>query len=208
MLPACSGSKIVQPLNKSQWQASASFGGPLISSNSNTEITPLGSLSAAYGFKQNITGFASWHWGSYLEKVDQYDVGYTQELLQPFSIIPGITYTAQANLFFKSGFENFKFYPQLDINAYWILPNKDFVYTGMSNWFELSQKKAHNQTQEHHWLPGLHAGYSKYLGIYSANLEMKYLMPLQKDESKLINFINLNNRGALALFFSVSRSFK
>ena len=208
LLSGCSGSRIVQPLNQSEWQVSGSFGGPLVDKQGKEEFIPLSSVSAAYGFKQNLTGFASWQLSSYLANVYQFDAGYSHEILHPFYLQPGITYTPQLNVFYQHGFENFKLYPQLDVNAYWLLPNKDFVYTGLSNWFELSQTKAHGQPQDNHWLPAIHAGYSKYLNNYSATIELKYIDPLKKASSNIINFTNYNNKGAFGLYFSVAYRIK
>ena len=207
LLPACSGSRIVQPLNKSDWQVSANFGGPLISNDNKTEITPLSSITGAYGFRQNITGFASWQWGSFLYDNYHFDFGYTHEILQPFSIQPGITYTVQANIIYKEAFSNFKLYPQVDINAYWILPNKDFIYTGFSNWFELSQTKAHGVNQENFWIPNLHAGYTKFLDKYSAGIEIKYIAPFETESKNLVEFVNIGDKGAIGVYFSLARNF-
>ena len=208
LLSACAGSRVVQPLNKSQWQASLSFGGPLLTNkDQQTEITPMSSISGAYGFTQAITGFSSWQIGSLQNEIYHFDAGFTHELIPPFSIRPGITYSGIANLLSESGSWKTRLYPQVDINAYWLLPNKDFFYTGMSNWFEFSSKKAHSQTQEHHWLTSFHIGYTKTIKQYSANLEAKYLAPFNQSEEQLIDFVNLGNRGAIGLYFSVSRKF-
>ena len=209
LLSACTGSRIVQPLNQSQWQLSASFGGPVLEdSNQNTRIVPLSAVSLAYGLRQNLTAYAGWHTGSYLNDINHVDLGYTQELLQPFAFRPGITYSLQANLFSQQGLENFRFYPQLDINAYWILANKDFTYVGVTNWFETNTVKAHHQRQTKFWFPALQAGYSKNLGKYSATVEAKYILPFDQEQKQFVDFLNFNDRGAIGIYFSVARTFK
>lgn len=208
LLSACAGSRIVQPLNKSQWQASMSFGGPLLKNKQDqTEITPLSSVSVAYGVKQSLTAFGSWNAGSYyLKDIYHFDAGFTHEIVQPFYVRPGITYSGIINTFTGKG--GSKFYPQLDINSYWLFPNKDFIYVGMSNWFELSADKAHGQAQNDQWLNAFHLGYNKNIGAYSANLETKYIAPFATSEENVIEFVNIGNKGATGIYLSFSRKFK
>ncbi len=207
LLSACATSHIVQPLNKSQWQVGLEFGGPLIHQNQQTKITPLTAVNGAYGITQKVTGFASWYPSSYLNDVFQWDAGITQELLAPFSIRPGITYSGALNLFSTTRIDKVRVFPQLDINTYWLLPNEDFVYLGLSNWFDLSRQKAHGVSQENHWFTSLNLGYTKRFKPYAFTLEGRYLAPLHKPEENLVDFVNFHQRGATGLYFSVSRVF-
>lgn len=209
VLSACSSSRIVQPLNQSQWQTTVSFGGPLIKdSQDQVKIVPLSSITGAYGITQSITGFASWHLGSYLKDVYHIDGGLTQELVPPFSIRPGITYSGMLNLFSSTDTGSTRLFPQLDVNAYWILPSEDFVYLGLSNWFELNQKRAHNADQEHHWFTSINAGYTKKYKPYSATLEARYLAPFKESREEIIHWLNVEDRGSIGLYLSFSRTFQ
>jgi len=198
----------VQPLNKDQWQVAASLGGPIIKKDSRIEPIPLSSVSVAYGVSQTLTAFTGIHPGTTAYGVYHMDAGFSHEILAPFNIQPGITYSVDLHAFMDRQESQFKLYPQLDINAYWLMPiRNDYFYLGLSNWFELATKKAHERNQETHWIPSLHTGYTLQYDNYGFTLEMKYLAPLTNNQNLLVDYYSPSKNGSLAAYLSMSRKF-
>lgn len=198
----------MQPLNKNQWQVAASVGGPVIEKDSRIEPIPLSSVSAAYGVSQTLTAFAGIHPGTAVYGVYHVDAGFAHELLAPFNLQPGITYSVDLNAFMDRQDSQFKLYPQLDINAYWLMPYRnDYFYVGVSNWFELATEKAHKQKQETHWIPSLHTGYTLQYDSYGFTLEMKYLAPFTNNQNLLVDYYSPSQNGSLGAYISMSRKF-
>ena len=210
LLGGCSSSPIVQPLNKGQWQASLNAGGPIVKGdNDNTSPVPLSSASLAYGFSQTTTGYAGAGITSQFHDVNQFNIGFTHELIAPFAYQPGISFSPQLNIFQDKRGPDSQFYPQLDINAYWLSYfRNDYFYLGISNWFDLSSTRAHQQKQNTHWLPAIQAGYTFQGDRYGLNLEMKYIAPNKNNENNLIEYIGIKNQGVIGLYLSLSRKFR
>lgn len=209
LLCACSNNRIVQPLNKNQWQASASIGGPMVSQSDKYNPVPLTSISAAYGYTRSTTLYTGYHPTTAYYGIDHLDLGYAQELIRPRLRTPGLSYALTLNTFRHRSEGDFKFYPQLDVNIYWLLAfRKDYTYIGISNWVELARKKAHDEPVSTHWIPAMHAGYTLQANRWSYNLELKYLAPLTNNQDLLVNYYSPTNKGALSLYFSISRKFK
>ena len=207
-LNGCASSRIVQPLNQGQWQATLSAGGPIIQGTDTTLPLGFSSASVAYGASQNTTAFAGMGLSTEARDIHHFDAGITHELLTPFDYQPGITVTPQFNVFRDKGGKDTLFYPQFDINAYWLSTFRyDFYYLGMSNWVELNTKKAHQQKQTNHWIPSIHAGYTFQERNYSLNFELKYIAPNRSNQNQLIEYIGIKNQGVLGAYLSVSRKF-
>ena len=209
ILSGCASSRIVQPLNQGQWQATISTGGPIIKGEDSTLPLGLSSFSAAYGATQHTTVFVGMGLSTEVHDLHHFDAGITHELLTPFDYQPGITVTPQLNVFRDKAGKDTLFYPQFDINAYWLSDYRhDFYYVGMSNWIELNSKKAHQQKQTDHWIPSIHAGYTLQERNYGLNLELKYIAPNKNNQNQLIDYVGIKNQGVLGVYLSVSRKFK
>lgn len=203
----CTNSRVVQPLNKHQWQIAASFGGPVLKKENQLAATPLSSVSAAYGVTQNISAFTGVHPGSYVQGIYHADAGYVQELIHPFHNRPGISYSLALNAF-RDDKQNTKIYPQFDLNAYWLgIRGRDYYYIGVANWLELDSKKAHGQTQETRWIPAVHTGYSFVQGKYGLTLELKYLAINNNNQDLIVDYLSPSDKGVLGIYLSASRKF-
>ena len=208
-ITGCTNSRIVQPLNQGQWQAAFSTGGPIIDGDKSTQPLALSSTSVAYGFSQRTTAFIGVGISSAIHDVYHLDTGVTHELITPYDYQPGITLTPQLNVFRDKNGLDTKFYPQIDINAYWLSAFRDdFFYFGISNWFELATKRAHQQKQKDHWIPSIHGGYTFQGNRYGLALELKYIAPTKNNQNQLIDYIGIENQGVLGTYLSISRKFK
>ena len=96
----------------------------------------------------------------------------------------------------------------MDLNAYWLMPYRnDYFYVGISNWFELATEKSHKQTQETHWIPSIHTGYTLQFDQYGFNLEVKYIAPFNDNRDLLIDYVSPTDNGTLGAYVSMSRKF-
>ena len=204
----CTNSRVVQPLNKNQWQVAASVGGPVIKQDDLVQPIPLSSVSVAYGLDQNLSVFSGIDPSLSSVGVYHMDMGFSHEILTPFNMQPGITYSSSLNTFWGQENSEFKIYPQIDINAYWLLPfRNDYFYIGVSNWFELASERALKQKQNTRWIPSLHAGYTLQYDKYGFTLEMKYLAIQTNNQNLLVDYYSPTNNGSLGAYLSMSRKF-
>jgi hypothetical protein len=205
---SCNTTRVVKPLEKGELQAGANLGGPLFKLGSAPLFMPLSSLHAAYGCKEHTTAFASLHTTALLFGVLQTDLGITRQLIQQNNYIPGISVSPIANMMIDRWDGRFSFFPQLDINAYWNYRSKPhFFYTGLNNWFEFRNKRAHGETQPTFILPTLHLGHQWCKSKYNIQLELKYIGFTQPNQPVVVNYISPASTGTLGIYFGINRKF-
>jgi hypothetical protein len=208
---SCSPSRFVKPLEKDDNAIGVNIGGPLIGFAGTTIPIPFTAITYGRGLSDKTTGFASLHTTSLIFGTMQMELGLVKEILptsKDNKLIPGITFTKTANLlkgFYGGGF---KYYPQIDLNAYWNFNNdKNFFYTGISNWIELSRLRAHNIEQPHRWLLSPHIGVSGQNKKYNGQIEIKWLVPYISNENIVVDYRSFGNRGAIGIYYSLTRRF-
>ena len=207
-LLSCAPSRIVRPLEKGQQTISANVGGPLIGFAGTTIPMPLSSFSYAHGVKDNVTLFGGMHATAMLYGVFQTDIGACIGVLNQDSTKIGLSVNPVLNLAFDKWEGNFKAWPEIDVNVYWqFSPNKSFAYLGISNWFELASKKAHEQPQEHRMLINPHLGYTYVRTKWNYTMELKYLTPNIKNQPNVVDYKSFGERGGVGVYFNFSRKF-
>ena len=103
---------------------------------------------------------------------------------------------------------NLRCWPELDLNAYWHYKQKrHFLYVGVSNWFDLTGKKAHDQEQSVHWVFNPHLGHTLVRDKWNYNVEVKYLSPTTSRLPNVVEFRGIGNSGGVGMYISVSRKF-
>jgi hypothetical protein len=143
----------------------------------------------------------------------QTEIGVVRELYSPDSIsriTPGISIAPAANIAFDIWENNFRLWPQIDLNAYWMLGKKrqHYFYTGLSNWFEFKQVKAHGEIQRNQWIFNPQAGIVLSKIKWNHQIEIKYLAPEIRNDNTVVGYNNpLGNKGAMGVYYSVSRKF-
>jgi hypothetical protein len=208
LICSCAPTRVVKPLQKGQTNVSASLGGPLIAFKGTTIPIPLSSISAAYGIKEDLTGFAGLHTTALAFGVIQTDLGVTKNILNQKGWVPGISVSPSATLMFDTWEHHFKLYPDIDINAYWNYRQKqNYVYAGMFNWFELASTRAFNEPQPNHWIPGFYIGHTWSRKIMEYTLEAKYLEPFTSNKNLVVEYKSFGNAGAVGLYFGITRKF-
>jgi len=205
---SCAPSRIVRPLDKGQKAIGLNLGGPLIGFSGTTIPVPFTSLMYAQGVTEKTTVFGSIHTTSLLFGVIQTDIGVCHRLYYSDSTRIGLSVTPAINLAYDKWEGNFKVWPQIDINVYWdIKPKKSFVYLGVDNWFELSGKKAHEQTQQNRWIINPQIGYTNSRNKWNYNIEFKYLVPYLNNEPGVVDYKGVNGKGAVGVYLSFTRKF-
>jgi hypothetical protein len=205
---ACAPSRFVKPLDKGQQAVNLSLGGPLIEFGGLVIPTPLLTATYGKGFDSTLTGFASVHLTSALYGNAQVELGMVKRLRRQNGAAPGISITPVANLIYRNK-DAKKFYPQLDLNAYWDFNRgRNFFYAGISNWFELSARRTLEQKQEHRWLLSPVVGQTFVRQRHNFTIEAKIIAPHIRYESSIVDYKSpLGKNGAFGIYFSYTKKF-
>ena len=208
-LSSCAPARFIQPLQEKEHALSFSLGGPMFNFSDMTIPAPLSSICYGYGLKENLSLFGSIHTTSLAFGNFQSDFGATYKFLDQKNCIPNISASAAGNLIFNFNEANTHFWPQLDVNAYWEHgKNNSYFYVGMSNWFELAAKRAHDEPSIDHWLLHPQLGYQYNLESWSFFAEVKLLAPTHLNDEVLIDFRSITgNYGSTGLYLGVTKKF-
>lgn len=204
----CAPSRFVKPLAKNQNAISLNLGGPLIHFGKATIPIPFTSIAYGRGITNSTTAFGSVHLTSLLFGNFQTDIGVCQRLYKNDSLKFGITVNPALNMVYDKWNKNFRVWPQLDINFYKdILKQKAFVYVGLTNWFELSSTKAHNEPVTSRMLINPHVGMTYNTKKWGYTLECKFLQMDKKNKPNVIDYVGINDRGAMGIYLNFVRRF-
>ena len=198
LLYSCAPSRVVQPLKKGERTINASFGGPVINELGATFPIPLTTVTYAQGISDRATLFGTL----------QGELGAVYGLVMPDSakrLLPGISIAPVINV--ASSVDDSRLWPQLDANAYWQFGQRNsFVYAGVSNWFELSARRSHEEPQENHWIWNPQLGATLQREKWAYNLEFKYLAPGFSNQEVVVNYAKpFGDQGALGAYFSITK---
>ena len=224
LVVACSPSRHVVPLARKEHAVSLSVGGPMVNIASSSVPLPLPMVSAsyAYGASKKTTRIAALHFTPLIFGTYHLEAGFLREWIYNKKSKTGLTTNLMGNLIFDHNEWNFKFYPQLDFNFYWHFLGdahyhcdcpKDrglnqFLYIGLTNWFELDRKNENGISQGQRILANPHFGYNFGSKKIKFNLEIKYYLPYVKRRNTNITYYNpINNYGALGVSLGVYRLF-
>jgi hypothetical protein len=208
LLFSCAPSLVVRPLQKGEKQVSANLGGPLMGFAGTTIPIPLSAVSYAQGVSDKVTLFGGLHTTALIYGVIQTDIGACVNVYHPDSSQFGLSINPVVNIAYDKWEGNFKLWPEVDINAYWEFnPKKSFTYIGISNWFELSSKRAHEETQENRWLINPHIGYTYVRKKWNYNFETKWLVPNVDTKPNVVDYKGVNGKGGIGIYFTFTRKF-
>lgn len=208
VLSSCAPARFVKPLKEKERAVNVSLGGPLIEYSSAVIPMPLLSAVYGYGIDSTLTGFGGINITSAIYGNIQVELGATKKLLSQKGYFPALSVTPVANIIYRNK-DAKKFYPQLDVHAYWELNNqRSLLYAGISNWFELAGKKAHDKEQQNHWLLTPQVGYTFVRQKWDFTLEAKVIAPHLDYESNAVEYVSpLGKNGAFGIYFGYTRKF-
>ncbi len=205
ILNACTPARLVKPLKKGDQAVSASFGGPLITFSGAPIPLPFTTLAYANGITDKISGFGSLHTTSLLFGNLQTDLGICADVYSKNKIGISITPAIQAALSFKNA-HAIRVWPSLDANFRYEF-TKGFLYAGTHSWFEFSKMRANDTKQERWLLPNYHVGFTKTNTKWNHQFEVKLLLPSQSIYPGVVDYIGINGKGALGIYYCVTRKF-
>ncbi len=205
---SCSPTRFVKPLAKRQQAVNLSLGGALISYSKLTIPMPFVTATYGYGIDSTLTAFGSLNVTSLVYGNAQFELGITKQLLQQSGAWPGVSINPVANIIYRNK-DASKIYPEIDINAFWDYNHKrNFFYLGVSNWFELSGKRAYDQQQEHHWLFTPMIGETFVRKKWNYNIELKVIAPNIANNTSTVDYKTpFGTHGAFGIYIGCTRKF-
>ena len=208
LLSSCTPMRYVKPLAKKQHAVNLSLGGELIKYKSATIPIPFLSANYGYGIDSSLTGFATLNVTSALFGNFQLDLGATKQVLTQDHFIPGLSISPAFDFIYRNK-NAAKFYPQLALNAFWEYgKNKNLVYAGIDNWFELAAKKAFGIKQQNHWfvMPALGHYFCGKKGNFST--ELRVIAPNLSNEKLVVDYQTpFGRHGAFGVYIGYTRKF-
>ena len=210
LIYSCAPTRVVKPLKKGEKTVSFHAGGPMIRySNLNIPV-PFTSIMGAWGFTNDLTFFNAIHTTSLLYKTVHTEFGTLINLYDPkcYSYRPWVTLSHVANIVFDTRKFNVKYWPQLDLNAYWHYKQKDsYFYLGVSNWFEFSSHKAHEEKQNEQLYISPYAGHTFVRKKMEYTLEYKLLAPHVSNQLSVVEKKSFGSKGVNAFYINITRKF-
>ena len=207
LFSSCSTTRLVKPLEKKQWAAGFDFGGPLIDFAGAKIPIPFTSFTGAYGIDTGFTAFGSLHTTALAAGVFQLELGVVKDILpkregRKFNIsVAGITHFMAR--------QEFRFYPEIDINAYWQYSQKrkNFAYFSVANWFDFTRFGAHGVRNQELYIPNFGVGHTFVTKKMRYSLEARWLAPFSSNQNIVVGFNGIGQQGAVGIYFSMYRSF-
>ncbi|MEN8787222.1 MAG: lipoprotein [Flavobacteriales bacterium] len=210
ILASCASSRFVEPLKKGEQVVALDVGGPTIEFGGAVIPIPLSSIVYARGIDTNLTVFGSVHVTSLLFGNIQTDLGATYRFFESKkSFLPSLSTSVNGNAIYDMNDSKFKFWPQLDLNAYWNFGEKDhYVYAGVSNWWELADVRSQERAQLDRWLVNPQIGLVIKTNKWFYSLETKFLGPSHNNVNLFVPYFSLlGEKGASAIYFGIGRKF-
>lgn len=217
LLSSCAPSRFVVPLEKRSQAVAVELGGPMILYNDVSIPVPLISATHAYGWKKNGTIHQSLHLTSLAYGTFQYEAGYLSNLFYHDKSKIGSSYTIGFEYITDRWQWNHRIYPKLDWNFYWYLSGQGgrtcdcpgakkknvLFYTGISNWVELNGIRPHGLPQQKRVLSNPQVGFLFYGKKLNWQIESKWIASSIENDNTVVDYIGLNNKGAVGIYFSV-----
>ncbi len=206
---SCAPSRFVKPLAKGEQAINIAAGGPVVTYSSIPIPVPLLSATYGYGIDSTLTLFGGVNLTAAFYGNAQVEAGIVKNVVKQNGGIPGISITPVANFIYRNK-EASKFYPQVDVNAYWDYnKGRNLFYAGLSNWFELSSKKAYDQKQDHHWLLSPMIGEYFVRKKWSINVEVKIVAANLSSQKTVAEYKTpLGHNGAAGVYVGYTRKFR
>jgi hypothetical protein len=208
LLASCAPTHYVRPLQKNELAITGTLGGSVFTNFGYPMPVPNTTIGAGYGITEKLTGYASLYPTSMAFGVLQFDLGATYGILQPNKWRPGLSVSPGLNLAGDVWESHFKIWPQLDANAYWNYgKHRNFVYAGLSSWYELAAKRSAGQAQPQFILPGFQVGHTLSGKRLDFTVELKVNNVVKSNQDLTISWLGMGNRGAMGIYFGLSKRF-
>ena len=206
---SCAPSRFVKPLQKNEKAINLSLGGELIRYGNTVIPIPFTSIVYGQGITDKTTVFGSIHTTSALFGNFQTDIGIVQQLYKNDSLKIGISASPALNFMCHQFKSDARLFPQLDLNFYWnYSKNKNYLYAGISNWFDFTKTKAHKEKQKNHYFFAPQIGHTFVKQKWNYNLELKYISPNLRNNFVVADYYNpFGSKGVIGIYIGISRTF-
>lgn len=133
----CGVTQPVRILDEGKTQLSSSLGGPFIPLGSTTIPVPYLNIGIVHGYSSDVTVSGNLHILPILFGDAGLDAGVATSLVKQKGAVPEVTGKAMAMVFsdFRGGFHP-RIYPQISVNASYLVGDSDLVYFGADNVFQ------------------------------------------------------------------------
>lgn len=150
---ACAPVRFVEPLDKGTFSVGGNFGGPLIEYPPAVIPVPFLAVEGGYGVDTNLTVHGGLNLTSAIFGNVHVDGGITYRLVEQKKYIPNVSVSPSFQLVWDVYDHKATCWPVVDANAYWNYGvRKNYFYTGINNYFDLSKTMANDLPVEHRWL--------------------------------------------------------
>ncbi len=208
LLASCAPTHYVRPLQKGELAITGTLGGSIFTNFGYPMPIPNTTVGAGYGITEKLTGYAALYPTSMAFGVLQFDIGGVYGILQPKGWRPGVSVAPGLNLAGDVWESKFKIWPQLDANAYWNYgKHRNYVYAGLSSWYELAGKRAHGQDQPQFILPGFQVGHTLSSKRFDFTAELKFNNVVKSNQDLTISWLGLGTNGAMGIYFGLTKRF-
>ena len=85
--------------------------------------------------------------------------------------------------------------------------HNNFVYAGLSSWYELAGKRAHGQDQPQFILPGFQIGHTLSGKRLDFTAELKLNNMIKNNQDLTISWWGLGHNGAMGIYFGLTKRF-
>jgi hypothetical protein len=216
LLWSCAPARFVEPLQKGQQVITGHFGGPVAKVPGIGAIPiPFTSIGYGKGLTNQTTVMGSIQTTSLAFGVGQFELGASQKLWSTDRM--GLSGQLNTNILIDFYTGANRIWPQLDANYYFKYGlksnrigeqrNYNFMYAGISNWFDFYRVESQGRPNEQLWIPSLQFGHQWIRPKWSYQAEVKILAPLESNENIVVPYPSLlQNRGALGLYFGITYS--
>ncbi len=211
---SCAPARFVEPLKKGEEVIGGHFGGPLAKIPGIGAIPiPFSSVGYGRGLTDQTTVFGNLHLTSLAFGVGQFELGASQKLWSNDRM--GVSGQLNMNVLIDFYTAANRIWPQLDANYYFKYGlksyrigeqrNYNFMYAGISNWFDFYGTESQGRPNEQLWIPSLQFGHQWIRPKWSYQAEVKILAPLESNENIVVPYPSmLQNRGATGLYFGIT----
>jgi hypothetical protein len=216
LLWSCAPARFVEPLQKGQQVITGHFGGPVAKVPGIGAIPiPFTSIGYGRGLTNQTTVMGSIQTTSLAFGVGQFELGASQKLWSTDRM--GLSGQLNTNILIDFYTGANRIWPQLDASYYFKYGlksnrigeqrNYNFMYAGISNWFDFYRVESQGRPNEQLWIPSLQFGHQWIRPKWSYQAEVKILAPLESNENIVVPYPSLlQNRGALGLYFGITYS--
>ena len=209
---SCTPSRFVNTLPEGETQVGFSLGGPMQNLFGLTIPTPYSSVVVGHGLRDDITLYGGLHTTALVFNTLQTDLGVTKRLYQSDSSqlwIPDVSGSFTLNTLLEMKDGAFDLFPQIDLNAVWKYgENKNnFFYLGVSNWFDLSKNKAHNEPKDNPIIFNPHIGNTWQKNKWSLTVEYKVMGLMESNQDIVVSYAKWHGKySAPGIFIGCSKT--